>query len=99
MVVIGFDLSPQSCDREVDRPRAEIGVEISPHGPKQFAAPYDHIAMFGQVAQQLEFAMREWNRPSSSRRVLVQKIDRHFSQSDPADARPRPAEHSPHPRE
>src|SRR5436190_2773387 len=55
--------------------------------------------MFGEVAQKLELAVRERNRPVSGRRVLVWKIHRHFSQSYPADTRTRAAEHGPNARQ
>jgi len=55
--------------------------------------------MFGEVAQKLELAVRERNRPVSSPRVLVQKINRHISQSYPADGRTRAAENGANPRQ
>jgi hypothetical protein len=62
---------------------------------EQFAAAYYHVAMFGEVAQQLELAVRASNRPVSSRRVLVRKVNRHISQSYPADTRTGAAEDGP----
>ena len=49
--------------------------------------------MLGEIAQQLELAVREGNRLVSSRRVLAWKIDCHLSQPYPADTRTRAAEH------
>src|SRR5439155_19744651 len=89
----------QPRDGEVDRSSADVRAEISPYRTEQFAAAYHHVAMFGEVAQQLELAVRERNRPVSSRRVLVQKVNRHSSQSYPADTRPRAAENGPNARQ
>src|SRR5262245_57656322 len=66
LMMIGFDLSPQSSDGEVDRSGADVGVEISPDSAKQFVAANDPVAMLGEVAQQLELAMRQRNRPPAS---------------------------------
>jgi len=64
-MVIDLYLSPQPRDREVNCSRADIGVEVSPDRAEQLMAANDDVAVFGQIAQELELSMREWQRPLS----------------------------------
>jgi hypothetical protein len=50
MMVIDLDLSAQASDGKVHRARADVGIEISPDGPEQFAPAHDDVTVLGQIA-------------------------------------------------
>ena len=88
VVRILLDLPPKSSDGEIDGSRDDVVVEISPYGAEQFVAVHHDIAAIGKIAQQLELAMRQRNRPPSIRCVLFEEVNRDRSQSYPADGGP-----------
>ena len=59
VMVIDLNLSAQAGDSEINRSRADVGVEVSPDGAKQLVAADDDVAVLGEIAQQLELSMGE----------------------------------------
>jgi hypothetical protein len=89
---IGFDLSPQPRDGDVDRP-GQRDLLISPHDTQQVLARDDAPFTLGEASQQLDLTMPEIDFISALERPQPPEIDRDWTETDLFDSRVAAAKH------
>src|SRR5262249_19288661 len=94
IVGVPLNFSAETTDRVVHRSRRRF-VRIAPYLTEQFASRHDGSLALGQIGQQIEFASRQAQFTTTTRRLERSEVDERLAKRDADDHLARSSQHGP----